>query len=294
MRIGYARVSTDIAARRLFGLAGGIECSHGTGTRADGREGNAEPVRASSPGASLVEVDALLPVQSLSGFMDRVQELRDSWPRPEHKELWFRGESYGYQKLGTFLHPVLYRPKKDTALKPIDDLLTKEAELYDDFMRCAVQISDGKAEGEDWDWDAYFLMRHHSAPTRLLDWSDGALIALHFAVQRREDYDEDAAVVYVLEPDLLKAQLEALTGTADNKAAWKKYVANHPTWGFEEDDEERSYLPADNKEDLKELPLPLAPMVLDFPHITRRVAAQRSRFVVLGVRPGLAGTSLRE
>lgn len=232
-----------------------------------------------------MEVDALLPVQSLSGFMERVQELRDSWPRREHKELWFRGESYGYQKLGTFLHPVLYRPKKDTPLKPIDDLLTKEAELYDDFMRCAVQISDGKAEGKDWDWDAYFLMRHHSAPTRLLDWSDGALIALHFAVQRREDYDEDAAVVYVLEPDLLKAQLEALTGTADNKAAWKKYVANHPTWGFEEDDEVRSYLPADNKEDLKELPLPLAPMVLDFPHITRRVAAQRSRFVVLGSDP---------
>jgi hypothetical protein len=74
-------------------------------------------------------VDTLLPVQSLSGFMERVQELRDSWPRPEHKELWFRGESYGHQKLGTFLHPVLYRPKKDTALKPIDDLLTKEAEL---------------------------------------------------------------------------------------------------------------------------------------------------------------------
>jgi hypothetical protein len=56
----------------------GIECSHGTGARVDGREGNTEPVRASSPGASLVEVDALLPVQSLSGFMERVQELRDS------------------------------------------------------------------------------------------------------------------------------------------------------------------------------------------------------------------------
>ncbi len=151
----------------------------------------------------LVEVDKLS-VQSLSGFVECVQKLRDNWPRHEHKELWFRGESYAHQEQGTFLHPVLYRPPKAKPLKPIDDLLIKEAELYDDFMRCAVQISDGRAEGEDWDWDAYFLMRHHSAPTRLLDWSDGALIALHFAVQRHEDDNQNDAVVYVLEPDLLK------------------------------------------------------------------------------------------
>jgi len=44
------------------------------------------------------------------------------------------------------------------------------------------------------------------------------------------------------------------------------------------DEWEFAYLPAD-KEEREGLPIPPLPLVLDFPHITRRVAAQRSRFV---------------
>jgi hypothetical protein len=215
--------------------------------------------------------------------MESVQQFRDNWPSPDHKELWFRGESYAYQTQGTFLHPVLYRPT--TNRRPIDDLLKQEVNLYDDFQRCAMQISDGLAEGEDWDWDAYFLMRHHSAPTRLLDWSDGALIALHFATQRRETDDQVDAVVYVLEPDELKKQLHALPEAAANRIACKTYATNHKHYDLDPDDDAMSYLPAEAEDDRLELPLPIPPMVLDFPHITRRVAAQRSRFLVFGSDP---------
>jgi hypothetical protein len=40
---------------------------------------------------------------------------------------------------------------------------------------------------DEWGW--YSLMRHYAAPTRLLDWSDGVLTALYFAV--REDPKDD-------------------------------------------------------------------------------------------------------
>ena len=51
--------------------------------------------------------------------------------------------------------------------------------------------------------------------------------------------------------------------------------------GLNEEDWEDAYLPSD-KDERTEFPIPHSPLVLDFPHITRRVAAQRSRFVVFG------------
>ena len=31
-------------------------------------------------------------------------------------------------------------------------------------------------------WEWYFFMQHYGAPTRLLDWSDGDCLSLHFAL----------------------------------------------------------------------------------------------------------------
>ena len=41
-------------------------------------------------------------------------------------------------------------------------------------------------------WDLYFLMQHYGAPTRLLDWTESALIALYFAVRDNPGYYDSA------------------------------------------------------------------------------------------------------
>jgi hypothetical protein len=225
-------------------------------------------------------------VKTLGGFMERALGLRQLWNTADEKEIWFRGEDKQHP---TFLRPELYRPGKhpngtDQPLKPIPELLRIENDLYAEFQRCAVQLRTESAPEEDWDWDAYFLMQHHGAPTRLLDWSDGALMALHFAVRSKPRNDPSDAIVYAIDPFRLGEYLDTLQETKRAEKQWKRYVRKHPQDEFPEDEPERVYLPA-SKEDLKELSPPAVPLLLDFPHITRRVAAQRSRFLVFGTDP---------
>jgi hypothetical protein len=139
---------------------------------------------------------------------------------------------------------------------------------------------------------SYFLMQHHNGPTRLLDWSDGALMALHFALRNKADDSYDARV-YVLESYRLSEQLKQLPDVKIVEENWKTYVAKHPSYELQEDEWEDAYLPAD-EEDLAEINVPRPPLVLDFPLITRRIAAQRSRFIVFGTEPNWALRRIQE
>jgi len=221
------------------------------------------------------------PVDCLGRFIDRVSELRELWGLAKQKELWFRGESKDYGE--TILRPELYRPAREASLKPIWKLLQIENDLHDEFQRNAVERCNEKTSEDDWDWDSYLLMQHHDGPTRLLDWSDGALMALHFALRHKADDSHDARV-YVLESYRLMDKLEELPDVKLLKEEWKAYVGKHPSWGLDEDEWEDAYLPG-NEEVLAEMNVPRPPLVLDFPLITRRIAAQRSRFIVFGTEP---------
>ena len=219
-------------------------------------------------------------ITSLADFMKSVVEFRDRWRVSDDKELWFRGEDQDFVK--TRLVPKLYRSKDGEPIK-VSKLLNIEDQLCDEFSRLGAQLCEPKIDPEYEYWDWYFLMQHHGAVTRLLDWTDGALIALHFASKLRED-DEKPRFVYLLAPDRLKDKMKTLHG--ETKQQWKAYIKKHPFYIYtdREDDWEHAYLPA-NKDDLKELSIPSVPLLLDFPHITRRVGAQRSRFIVLGTDP---------
>jgi hypothetical protein len=235
------------------------------------------------------------PLESLAGFVDRVRVLRDMWGLPRHKELWFRGESKDYGE--TILRPELYRPAYSgrppelLPLKPIWKLLSIENDLYEEFQRIGVERIDGNISEEDWDWDSYFLMQHHSGPTRLLDWSDGALMALHFALRNKKD-DPHNARVYVLEAYRLSEKLKELPDTKLIQQAWKDYVAGHPSFDLDDDEWELAYLP-DDEETLAEINVPRPPLVMELPLITRRIAAQRSRFVLFGTEPNWLSGELR-
>jgi hypothetical protein len=108
-------------------------------------------------------------------------------------------------------------------------------------------------------------------------------MALHFAVRNpQDDANNTDAFLYVLEPDRLNQRLKALhADTGIEKNGENTLRSINPVKDFNEEDREDAYLPSD-KDERTEFAIPHSPLVLDFPHITRRVAAQRSRFVVFG------------
>jgi FRG domain len=202
-------------------------------------------------------------VSALGRFLDYVSDARARWRIVDDKELWFRGESCDYQN--TLLRPELYRPPERDALRHVDDLLDIESSLYEEFMRWAEQFRGEALDRKYWRWDAYILMQHHGGATRLLDWSDGALMALHFAVRNPQDDAKKAdAFVYVLEPDRLNQRLKAFHNDTGIAEKWRAFVKNKHPRGLNEEEWEDAYLPSNNEE-RAEFAIPSVPLIPEFP-----------------------------
>ena len=86
----------------------------------------------------------------------------------------------------------------------------REPELFNRFRQNAVNYLGARRPTETSEWDWMFLMRHHGAPSRLLDWTESPLIGLYFAVEQRPpradvEPTETAGHVWVLLPTALNA-----------------------------------------------------------------------------------------
>jgi FRG domain-containing protein len=116
-------------------------------------------------------------IQSVEDLITAVRNDSSSWDPKEPR--WFRGEP----DVKTALTPTLYR----------DGFAPHENALLQMFRARATGFHDAVPMREHTDqW--LFLARHAGLPTRLLDWSEGALIALHFALK------ETKPVVWMLNP----------------------------------------------------------------------------------------------
>lgn len=119
-------------------------------------------------------------IKSVEQFIKAVRKGSSRWDRSEPK--WFRGEPGLPCK--TPLEPSLYRGRASPY---------RENELLQMFRARSAGYSDYVPNRDHTDqW--LFLAQHVGLPTRLLDWSEGALIALHFALKAKNP------VVWMLNP----------------------------------------------------------------------------------------------
>lgn len=108
---------------------------------------------------------------------------------------WFRGEGK-LRKRGSLL-PSISRA---------GSTVQREWGLYQRFRQNASAFLPHSSLTA-WDW--MFYMRHYGIDTRLLDWSESALVALYFAVEK-PDNDNRGGVVWCLDP----VRLNELAGSA--------------------------------------------------------------------------------
>jgi len=161
-------------------------------------------------------MDTDLEANSVTQFLETLNQVTSKSKRKTEKKLiWFRGESSIWR---TPLVPNSYRVLADTFNDFLDDLFNSqtlkdlEGNINAEFYRKSFpQIV--KKGIDNTPWNRYFLMQHYKVKTRLLDWTENALVALFFAVNDKSTIKDDAKI-WILEPfDLNNYTVNTITGS---------------------------------------------------------------------------------
>lgn len=174
------------------------------------------------------------------------------------RPLWFRG-------LGrhTFrLVPSLFRHRNRAARAgDIDHLLSMERTLIDRFRERSLPFRDTFLPESD--LELLFVMQHFGVPTRLLDWSENALVALWFAV---EDplHDLRRGRVWLLDPFALNQAVLSDSGYDGGALAPGAAALGGHT-------------PSKQLEEMNQYPLAVYGI-----HSTPRIVGQRGVFTIAG------------
>ena len=198
-------------------------------------------------------------VVSLPSYFEAVERVWGSWTAKRSRkvlaEIWFRG------------HADAAWPLRPGALRPPFDAFSEHRFRHDFYLQAQPFFSELAAAPRGiWDW--YLLMQHYGVPTRLLDWTESALVALYFALLPNRIADEQTpACVWLLDPRRLNTEL-AHVGS---------FI---PIYS---DVSVAPYLPELWDESLGALPK--LPVAIDPPVNSPRLAAQRGKFTVHGSEP---------
>lgn len=145
-------------------------------------------------------------IKSVSQFIEAIIEKTLPINDDENSQVfWFRGE--GSNNWKTPLVPTSYRTLAETFKNMVDDSFNSsnikkiENNINAEFNRRAQRYILSKGI-ENSNWNRYFLMQHYKINTRLLDWTENAMLALFFAISDKSSTQDDSKI-WILQPFIL-------------------------------------------------------------------------------------------
>jgi len=134
-------------------------------------------------------------IESVSNFVDFIERFRETNEQNgKNDELLFRGQGID--------RPLIPKIGRLNLRIKNNGIVKTEKLILEEFRRGILPLTEFKPEN---DWDLLALAQHHGLPTRLLDWSFSALVALWFSVDKPPQKDVNGmtenGVLWILNAD---------------------------------------------------------------------------------------------
>lgn len=168
-------------------------------------------------------------------------------------KVWFRGESDGGKPN--------YKPLCPKIAKHGSNI---ENYLLQSFRRQAGALANVPPREQTDMW--LFLAQHYGVPTRLLDWTEGALFALYFAINHKNPNPK----IYMLNPRRLNELAGSKTFYPNYPLSWVKGGGDYVRLAWENRQVEDSFLKLD------------IPFAFPATYQDHRMISQRSCFTIHG------------
>jgi hypothetical protein len=235
---------------------------------------------------NMEKIDFNPTINSLAEFTEKIIEFGNH-PINEGQKIWYRGHASKNYKL----IPTLYREVLDLRYKRSDQVIRPseiraiERGIDLSFARQGLSFLTKKGIANT-DMNRYFLKQHYKVKTRLLDWTESALVALYFALSAGHQKGDDAVVYLLLPFELNNFSIRTLKNETDITAHMIFSSINEISKKealFNEKSELRinqlisKYYKLDVDENEKQYPIALYP-----PYLDERMAAQQACFTLFG------------